>query len=64
MNTLARKRNVIDNIYVSNAFSYKNNIYFEGDKNPNLKGNVINSWSCDMKFMKFADSSFPTFHMK
>ena len=31
-NTLARIRNVIDNVQVSSAFSDLNNVYFEGDK--------------------------------
>ena len=39
-NTLARTRNIIDNVRVNNAFSYLNNVHFEGDKS-HFKG------SCD-----------------
>ena len=33
-NTLPHTRNVIDNVRVNNAFSYRNNVHFEGDKIP------------------------------
>ena len=36
-NTLARRRNVIGNVRVNNAFSYLNNVHFEGDKIPFLR---------------------------
>ena len=31
-NTLARTRNVVDNVRVNDAFSYCNNVHIEGDK--------------------------------
>ena len=30
--TLSRTRNIIDNVCVNKAFSYGNNVHFEGDK--------------------------------
>ena len=33
-NPLARTRNAIDGVHVNNAFSYWNNVHYEGDKNP------------------------------
>ena len=62
-NTLAKTRNVmIGNIRVNNAFSYRNNVLFESDKIPFLKGYIIirfiHSWSFHMKFMKLAEGTF------
>ena len=61
-------RNVIDNVRVKNAFSHWTNVYFEGKKNPILKGHMIkrtlHSWSFHTKFMKLAEGSFHKFHMK
>ena len=71
-----RTRNAFDNVRVNNAFSSWNIVYFDGengyntrkndinflDKNPILKGNMINRilqlWSFHMEFMKLDEASF------
>ena len=58
-NTLARKRNVIDNVCVDNAFS--TNAHFEDDKarfNSQMINRILHSRSFHMKVMKLAEGSF------
>ena len=66
-NTLARTRNVIDNVRVSNAFLLEIMVILKAIKSL-LKGHMIKRilhlWSFLMKFMKLAEDSFHTFNMK
>ena len=66
-NTLARRRNVIDNVRVNNPFLLENMVILKEIKS-HLKGHMIkrilHSWSFHMKFMKLAESSFHKFHME
>ena len=65
-NTLARTRNVIDNVHANNAFSYGNNVYLKGDKflKLHMLNRILHSWPFHMKFMKLAKGSFHKFHIK
>ena len=66
-NTLARKRNVIDNVRVNNAFFAEIMFILKAIKY-HFRGSLINrilpSWSFHMKFMKLAKGSFHKFHIK
>ena len=51
--TLARTRNVLDNVCVSNVFSCWNNNHFEG----NVLNIFLHLWSFHMLFMKLAEKT-------
>ena len=65
--TLARRRNVIDNVHINKEFLIEIVIILKAIKSI-LWGHMINrilhSWSFNMKFMKLAEGSFHKFHMK
>ena len=66
-NTLARRRNVIDNVLVKMRFLLEILSILKAIIS-SFKGHIINrilhSWSFHMKFMKLAENSFHKFLMK